>query len=535
MNIKRGLAVCTTAVIVGLAGIVGIAGPTSAHTPEVVDSCADLSVKLTQYEESRSNPTPNNVKVYVDDKLVGDHDFGNSFSKVYGFENKYVAHSWKVVIDAAGNNYDKTIKGTSKPCDRPVPPKPPVKEVPGSSETIVCESEKAVQKNWKDVTTYTFDEKAWEWVGTTNRVELADTHRALTADELRNCAGDQPDPKVDYSHWRDEALDCNSKSVKQTRTVVTTTYSLVGTKWVANEPVTTTEVQYRPKTEEEKYECLPETNANAGASIVAICGAADVTLTNEKVGEKQKTASFVVYVDGAFYSAHAVAVGESESVNLTFPEDSGDHVVTVRSGPAFGDVLLATATVHSDCILPADDRETRWFDTLDCETALVTSQEQERTRSYSYVEGVPVAGEWSEWTNTDTEPVVREASIEELDEAECPVEEKPEDKVTTTTQETITKLCGVDHADVVTTKTSVPFILVDRVWVEDTENAVTTTVNSERPLTDAEKKELAAELNCDKSLAITGLDEDGMIAAIWLAIILTLGGTGMLVRSRMSA
>lgn len=163
------------------------------------------------------------------------------------------------------------------------------------------------------------------------------------------CADPEPETKIEYGDWVEEELNCDTKSVVSTRSVTTTTYTLVGTKWVANEPVVTTETKTRAKTDAEKYECLPTGDANGAAVIVADCGTAKVTLTNEALSTKQTTASFVIYVDGEFYGAYAVAAGESEDVDLTFPEDSGDHEVTVRTGPAQGDKLLATATVTSDC------------------------------------------------------------------------------------------------------------------------------------------------------------------------------------------
>jgi len=88
--------------------------------------------------------------------------------------------------------------------------------------------------------------------------------------------------------------------------------------------------------------------ANPAATITATCGAATVTVTNE--GENILTASAVVYVNGNFSQAIAVPAGKSQTVDLTFPEDSGDAVVEVRTGPAFGDEILASATVESDCI-----------------------------------------------------------------------------------------------------------------------------------------------------------------------------------------
>jgi len=87
--------------------------------------------------------------------------------------------------------------------------------------------------------------------------------------------------------------------------------------------------------------------ANPQASIDVTCGGASVYVTND--GENILTASVVVYVDGEFYKALAVAPGDHQSVDIDFPEDSGDHVIEVRTGPAFGDIPLISKTVKSDC------------------------------------------------------------------------------------------------------------------------------------------------------------------------------------------
>lgn len=90
---------------------------------------------------------------------------------------------------------------------------------------------------------------------------------------------------------------------------------------------------------------------NPHANIIVTCGVATPWVSND-LGDAQErlTASFVVYVDGVFNQALTAAGGEVNSgTAITFPEDSGDHTVTVRTGPAFGDELLATATVTSDC------------------------------------------------------------------------------------------------------------------------------------------------------------------------------------------
>lgn len=85
----------------------------------------------------------------------------------------------------------------------------------------------------------------------------------------------------------------------------------------------------------------------------AFCGIYSITLTNEQAeGYENQTASYVVYIDGEFDEAYAVAANDSETVAGSFTEDSGDHTVVVRSGPAQGDELLLSLDVASDCIAP---------------------------------------------------------------------------------------------------------------------------------------------------------------------------------------
>jgi len=95
---------------------------------------------------------------------------------------------------------------------------------------------------------------------------------------------------------------------------------------------------------------LPIVPASHSVTGEATCGAADITLSNEQ-GEYEQalTASFVIWVDGDFHSAPAVMGGESKTVSLAFDEDSGDHQIIVRSGPAQGDEVLLTLDVTSDC------------------------------------------------------------------------------------------------------------------------------------------------------------------------------------------
>ncbi|WP_159602302.1 hypothetical protein [Agromyces humi] len=92
---------------------------------------------------------------------------------------------------------------------------------------------------------------------------------------------------------------------------------------------------------------------NANAVITPSCGSALVTVTNDELlaDRINGTYSAVVYVDGDAEEFLAPQEGETQTKTLTFAEDSGSHVIVVRTGPAHGDVELARATVSSDCVV----------------------------------------------------------------------------------------------------------------------------------------------------------------------------------------
>jgi hypothetical protein len=73
-------------------------------------------VKLDSYESSRNNPNPNSVRITIDGSQVLSESFGNSFSRGFTFTDATKAHSWTVVVDAPGSQWDKTLSGTSSPC-----------------------------------------------------------------------------------------------------------------------------------------------------------------------------------------------------------------------------------------------------------------------------------------------------------------------------------------------------------------------------------------------------------------------------------
>lgn len=95
---------------------------------------------------------------------------------------------------------------------------------------------------------------------------------------------------------------------------------------------------------------VPPAAANPAASIVVDCLFARVTLTNE-LGEaaERLTASAVVYVDGHYWEALSALGGESVTGSeINISANTGGHRVSVRTGPAFGDILLSEVGVATD-------------------------------------------------------------------------------------------------------------------------------------------------------------------------------------------
>lgn len=100
-----------------------LVAPTAAvaHTPAVLANCSTLTVSLKSYETRNDNPKPNSITVTVDDTVIAQESFGNSYAKNFAFNDQTKAHSWKVVIDALGTSFDRTDRGTSTPCTPPTP------------------------------------------------------------------------------------------------------------------------------------------------------------------------------------------------------------------------------------------------------------------------------------------------------------------------------------------------------------------------------------------------------------------------------
>jgi len=274
------------ATLLGTALVAAVAAPAVAHTPSASATCTTLSVSLQSYNSSRDKPKPNSVSVSIDGSPVDSQAFGSSFAHDYALGDSTRAHTWRVVIDAVDNGYDRTFDGTSKPCPAPLP-KDAVASVHTTPPTCAAAGtlvlDTAVNATWSTPTGATgpaqysvtatatrghlFDD------GTTSRVFTGSLPAALDA----SSAACKPTPPVVVPpvvvpppvivtpppavvppkpaplavSGRVVTVDCVAKIVTTTTTTTTRDWVLDadGVTWVQSPPVVTTVDSTKPATE----------------------------------------------------------------------------------------------------------------------------------------------------------------------------------------------------------------------------------------------------------------------------------------------
>jgi hypothetical protein len=83
------------------AGVVGMAGAASAHTPAVTSTCTTLTVDLKDYVAPHNgDATPNHVTVTVDGQQQLDQDYATAFSRTFDYANSFVSNSYDVQVTA---------------------------------------------------------------------------------------------------------------------------------------------------------------------------------------------------------------------------------------------------------------------------------------------------------------------------------------------------------------------------------------------------------------------------------------------------
>jgi hypothetical protein len=327
---KRIMAVLGV-IVLALLGVLLPATAASAHTPIITDTCDSISADLKYYEvidgheavykteyefafkkdhpnsprwedegwNADSNPnsegwhstgatrsvlvteavegnaTPNTITLYLDGVFYGSANFGHSYANTVAIDGS-VAHTYSVVIDAVGTDYDVTINGETEACFVQPPQPDPIVTVSytdwvdGEGD---CETGTVSQSRGKTTTTQVsvWNEQTlvYDLAEPTSETVTEYQSREMTSDELDACAGPQPEDKVTVTstEWVDGTIACDATTVEQTRetTTVTESYTLVDHEWTitASSTATVTEKQVRELTKDERTVC-PEKLASAG-------------------------------------------------------------------------------------------------------------------------------------------------------------------------------------------------------------------------------------------------------------------------------
>lgn len=282
---------------------------------------AEVAAKDAVYETvtipgTPANDYPNTVTITVDGTEVVNMPFGKNFSTSWALDATK-KHDWIVNITSWNGIGTKTISGTTTPCA------PAIQEIPYPNllANEVCGADNDtvyVDPAWVEKYGHLV---AGPWIDTKYKTidgkRVVDGSAQIKAEFRKTYiwAGTSGTSASDYRRWQ----------------------MYPGTSAFTHEDTATV--------------CPPvEVPANPVAQIEAVCGVADITLTNpQNEGEANQTASFIVEVDGEFSNAYAVVANGSESVHLTFPEDSGDHTVEVFQAGTSEWKSIAEATVESDC------------------------------------------------------------------------------------------------------------------------------------------------------------------------------------------
>ncbi|AIE83010.1 Ig-like domain-containing protein [Actinotignum schaalii] len=296
-----------------------------------------------------------------------------------------------------------------------------------------------------------------------------------------------PEPVVTEGEWTDatdqNAKNCDTKQVTQTRTVTTTPHKwdAAGKQWVADpeHATTKTETQTRAMTDSELQVCTPKPAddvktaewVDGTGSDAKNCAAKTVTQTRSKTTTPYKwdaaTRTWVLDADKV----------KVESETQTRP---------------MTDVELMACAIR-----PADKIDTtEWIDSTedgakDCATGKVTQTRSKTTTPYKWD---TVTHEYV--LDTENAVTVTETQTRDMTDSELQVcTPKPADKIDNTEWVDSTyegaKDCQTGKVKQTRTVTTTPYKwdAETKKWVADTDKAVTTTESQVRDMTDSELQE----------------------------------------------
>lgn len=189
----------------------------------------------------------------------------------------------------------------------------------------VCTDENVTQTI--TTTTVTFKYENGQWVEATRNVTTSTATRPFTPAEAEqnaiDCAGPQPEDKVTYTEWVDGDYACDATEVPQTRTKTAITSVRVGTEWIEQPPVVTTENTVRPLTAAEQeaadIECAGSQPENKVVFTEWVdgeyqCGDTTVQMT------RQATSTEYVREGATWVEGESVTTTQTETRALTLAE-----------------------------------------------------------------------------------------------------------------------------------------------------------------------------------------------------------------------
>jgi hypothetical protein len=243
-----------------------------------------------------------------------------------------------------------------------------------------CDTREVTETRTVTTTPYVLVDREWQLGEPVITTE--ERTRPMSESELdRYCPiPDEPDTIVDTGEWTVVETDCDSRTVTETRSVMTTSYSLVDREWVADAAVESTEERERPMTEAELEEYCPVDLEPAALEVITEWVVSDVDCDTREVTETRTvTTTPYVLVDREWELGEAVVTAEEQTRPMTAAELDENCPV---------DVQPAAVQVLGDWVVSGKD----------CDTATVTESRTVSTTPYVLVDREWVAGSAVETT-----------------------------------------------------------------------------------------------------------------------------------------
>lgn len=258
------------AFVLALGGMVLGATAASAHHPLVTGvTVCDTKTGLSDINWTVRSDDPNRGKEW---KINTAKVNGKPLNSIQTGSFKPESQNYTGVTSQVGpGTYTLVVKASWKPkgpnnvknsnsvtvgdtCERDKPEKPSKDNLVVKTEGQPnCDTRTVDVITTTTVYTYTFDEKKWEWVESSETTSVTTTREA-TVEECPPVVPEKPEPIV--TEASSQSKDCDSRTVTTVTTVTTTDWVLVDNVWVKGEPVTVETSATRDMTVNEVGECL---------------------------------------------------------------------------------------------------------------------------------------------------------------------------------------------------------------------------------------------------------------------------------------